>query len=245
LGDWFGWRAVFAIGTGITWMNALALLRLPATPPPAVRIPYLKLLRSLPPLLLREPSLRRHGIIGALGFAAFSVFWTTLAFYLADRPEHYGGRTVGLFGLVAIAGAMAAPISGRLSDRLSARVVNGCSLALMVAAFFMMGLADYSLLWLVLAVFLMDAGAQASHISNQTRIMGISAELRNRITSIYMVLYFVGGALGSALGAHMWSAWHWSGVWVAGAGISALALAVVFMRRGQSASDIEPCDCPT
>ncbi len=134
--------------------------------------------------------MQRHAIIGALGFGAFSAFWTTLAFYLGNRPEHFDSQATGLFGLVGVAGALAAPISGRMSDRFEARIVNGAALALVVVSFLLMRLADYSLIWLVVGVFLMDAGVQASQISNQTRIYAISTELRNRINSVYMVCYF-------------------------------------------------------
>lgn len=234
MGAAMGWRAVFDIGAALTFLNGLLLLKLPRSPKPANGIHYFELLRSLPVLFAREATLRRHAVIGALGFGAFSTFWTTLAFYLANRPEHYGGRMVGLFGFVAMAGAAAAPISGRLSDKHSARFVNGLFLALMIGSFLMMGLAGYSLLWLVIAVFIMDAGAQGSHISNQARIMGLSVELRGRITSVYMVTFFIGGALGSAIGSHAWTLWHWPGVWISGAVLSALGFVTLFTgARGE------------
>jgi predicted MFS family arabinose efflux permease len=88
-------------------------------------------------------------------------------------------------------------------------------------------LADRSLLWLGVGVFLMDAGTQGSHISNQTRIYGLAPELRNRVTSIYMVISFLGGAAGSALAASAWARWHWPGVCVLGAGFAAIALGVL------------------
>ena len=235
IGALLGWRDVFWIGAGLSLLNTVALLKLPHSPQPAESIPYFELLKSLAGLIRREAALRRHALIGALGFGAFSAFWTTLAFYLADRPEHYGGRMVGLFGFVAMAGAAAAPISGRLSDRHSAQWVNGTFLALMAVSFLMMGLAGYSLLWLVIAVFLMDAGTQGSHISNQTRIMGMNVELRGRITSVYMVSYFLGGALGSAVGSHAWARWHWPGVWISGAVMAGLGLVTLFAENLRAA----------
>lgn len=230
VGDWFGWRAVFIVGAGLSAAIAALLLRLPRSPAPHA-IGYGKLLASLPGLLRREPVLQRHAIIGAFGFAAFSVFWTTLGFYLAARPEHYGSRAVGLFGLVAVAGALVAPVAGRLSDRFSAKVVNGASLATIVIGFLLMSLADRSLLLLIAAVFIMDAGVQANQISNQTRIYALAPELRNRITSVYMVTYFLGGALGSAIGASAWTAWHWPGVWLSAATLAALAFVPLFLIR--------------
>jgi predicted MFS family arabinose efflux permease len=228
LGQWLGWREVFGIGAGLTLLVTLALGTLPRSPAPSRHLSYRELLGSLGPLLAREPVLQRHGLIGALSFAAFSAFWTTLVFYLAARPEHFGGNAVGLFGLVAIAGAAAAPVSGRLSERWSAQVVNGTSLGILTVSFLLMLPADRSLGWLIAGVFLMDAGAQSNQISNQTRIYALAPELRNRITSVYMVIYFLGGAVGAALGAGAWVEGHWTGVCLLGAGLGLLGLGVLF-----------------
>jgi predicted MFS family arabinose efflux permease len=228
LGGWCGWRPVFWMGAAVTFLIALALLSLPHAPAREERHSYPQLLRSLLPLLWKEPVLRRHALIGALGFAGFSAFWTTLPFYLAGRPGHFGSQTVGLFSLVAIAGAVAAPISGRLSDRFSARAVNGASLMVMACGFLLMAAANQSLLWLVPAVFLMDAGVQANQISNQTRIYALAPHLRSRLTSVYMIVYFLGGACGSAIGSRAWATWQWTGVWMTGAAMAVLALGLLF-----------------
>ena len=229
LGQWLGWRAVFVIGAGLTLGAALSLLRLPRSPRVERKISYGALLLSLLALLKNEPVLRRHGLLGALSFGAFCAFWTTMVFYLAARPEHYGGNMVGLFGLIAVAGALAAPIAGRMSDRYSPRFVNGIALGIITFSFLLMLLADQSLLWLVIGVFLMDAGVQGNQISNQTRIYALAPEHRSRLTGAYMVIYFLGGALGSALGARAWEFYHWPGVCLLGALFGAVGLLVLFL----------------
>jgi len=228
LGQWVGWRGVFGVGAGLTLATTLALLGLPESPRVAAKVSYPRLLRSLATLLARERILQRHALIGALGFGAFSAFWTTIAFYLAARPEHFGGNMVGIFGLIGAAGACAAPVSGHFSDRHSARAVNGISLALMALSFVMMAFAGRSLAWLVLGAFLMDAGTQGSHISNQTRVYALAPEQRNRITSVYMVILFLGGAIGSALGARAWALGQWTGLCLLGASMPLAALLVLF-----------------
>ena len=228
IGQWLGWRAVFGLGAGITLVMTLALLCLPASPRTANPVSYAGLIRSLGPLLAREPILQRHSLIGALGFGAFSAFWTTIAFYLAARPEHFGGNMVGIFGLIGAAGACAAPVSGHFSDRHDARTVNGISLVVMTFSFLLMALADKSLVWLVLGAFFMDAGAQANQISNQTRIYTLAPEQRNRITSVYMVIYFMGGAAGSALGSRAWAAGQWTALCLLGAAMALAGLLVLF-----------------
>jgi predicted MFS family arabinose efflux permease len=228
LGQCLGWRAVFGLGAGLTLVMTLALPSLPASPPSAGAVSYSGLLKSLPPLLAREPILLRHALIGSCGFGAFSAFWTTIAFYLASRPEHFGGNMVGIFGLIGAAGAFAAPISGHFSDRHGAKTVNGVALGIIAFSFLLMVFAYRSLIWLVLGAFLMDAGVQASHISNQTRIYALSPAQRNRITSVYMVILFIGGAIGSALGSRAWLAGRWTGLCVLGASMPLLGLLVLF-----------------
>ena len=201
VGARWGWQEMYYIGAGgMVMLAAVLRWRLPVQRPEHP-VPIRTIIGSLWPILRSQPVLQRHALIGAAGFAAFSAFWTTLSFYLAARPEHYGSEVTGLFGLIGVTGALVAPVSGRLSDRFSARVVNGGALALMVISFGLMALSPWSLVWLVIGVFLMDAGAQGSQISNQSRIYALAPALRSRINAIYMVSYFLGGAAGSAIGS--------------------------------------------
>ncbi len=239
-----GWRAVYwlAAGAMVALAGVLAAV-LPVQRPASAaggatpRQSYGELLASLAPLLVREPVLRRHALMGAMGFAAFSVFWTTLAFHLASLPAHYGSQTVGAFALIGAAGALVAPVAGRLADRRGPRLVNGTALGLVLVSFALMALrGGGNLLLLALGVVLMDAGVQANQISNQTRIYGLAPSLRNRLTSVYMVCYFLGGALGSAVGSWSWSHGGWPGVCAAAGGFTVAALLALFLvghpRRG-------------
>jgi hypothetical protein len=44
-----------------------------------------------------------------------------------------------------------------------------------------------------------------SHIANQTRIYALASELHSRLNSVYMVLYFIGGAVASQVAAFAWA----------------------------------------
>ena len=85
------------------------------------------------------------------------------------------------------------------------------------------------MLGLIAGVILMDLGVQAGHVSNQTRIYAILPEARSRLNTVYMVSYFMGGALGSALGAYGWDIALWAGVCVAGIAMLAVALAAHYL----------------
>ena len=228
IGAHTGWRAVFLLAAAA--MLILTTVLLLALPPqaPARRIPYGELFGSIWTLLFTEPVLRRHALVGAAGMGAFSAFWTTLTFHLANQPAHYGSETAGLFGLVGAAGAVAAAAAGRVADRVGPRALNGAALLLIVLSFWLMGVSGHSLVVLAIGVILMDAGVQASHISNQTRIYALSAEMRNRLNGVYMVIYFLGGATGSALGSRAWESFGWTGVCTIGATLGLAGLVALF-----------------
>jgi len=216
VGDTFGWRAIY-------WMSALASVAVAAmirsalpADRPLRRIRYPELLRSILHLAQTQPVLREAALIGAMLFGTFSSFWATLAFYLRDPPWHYGPRVAGLFGLVGAVGALAAPRAGRLADRRGAAFTTAAAICVAIAAYGIFFAAGRTIAGLVAGVILMDLGVQAGHVANQTRIYALVPEARSRLNTVYMVTYFLGGALGSALGGYGWTHWRWPGVCAAG-----------------------------
>jgi predicted MFS family arabinose efflux permease len=226
-----GWRTTYLAAAGAMVVLALFLrLRLPAEPP-AVDLKYGELLRSLGTLVRHQPLLRRHAMIGAFGFGAYSMFWTSLAFHLAQLSPTYGPKTVGAFGMVGAAGALVAPVAGRMADRYGSRVLNGSGLLLVVLSFSMMAVSGPSLLVLAVSVVLLDGGGQVSNIANQSRVFSLDPELRNRLNAIYMVAFFVGGACGSLAAGYAWEQGGWEIVCAGGALFAIAGLAVVAQRR--------------
>ena len=64
---------------------------------------------------------------------------------------------------------------------------------------------------------------QLGHVTNQGRIFRLVPSAQSRLQTAYMFCYFVGGGLGSALGAWAWSHFGWAGV--CGAAVAMLSLA--------------------
>src|SRR5260370_33105544 len=84
--------------------------------PPKQKLHYSDAMKSLWTLFRTQPLLRESSLIGALVFASFSCFWTTLAFLL---HSHYGlgARVAGTFGVLVAPGALGAPSAGRQADK--------------------------------------------------------------------------------------------------------------------------------
>ncbi len=208
----FGWRAMFWIAAGMSLLFAV-LLRWKLPPVPAhSQITYPELLHSIWRLVVEIPKLRQVSFVAAMFFAAFSAFWTTLVFLLETPPYHFGRRTAGLFGLVGAAGVFVAPIAGRLSDVRGPRFVVANGIVGVLIAYGLFWGLGWHLWGLVIGVILLDASVQAAQVANQSRVLGLRPEARNRVNTVYMICYFGGGSIGSLLGSYAWSRWQWHGV---------------------------------
>ena len=242
VGGAFGWRAVYGLAAACMVLLAIGLFRLLPPSPPERAVRYLDLLASLWPLVRDEAELRRPSLIGAMVFGGFSVFWTTLAFFLETPPYHWGAEGAGLFGLIGLCGAFAAPAVGRLADRRGARFATGLSLVVALSSYAVFALLGRHLAALVAGVVLLDVGIQSAHVSNLVRIHAIDSAARSRRNTIYMVAYFVGGALGTWIGVRAWAHFGWAGTCAAGAGF--LLLALLFWALPTSARPRSPAASP-
>src|SRR5215213_9404552 len=126
--DIAGWRAMYLAAGAAMLGLALLLSRMLPVAEPAVSVSYGALLRSLVTLFRGEPVIRDAALLGGLAFAAFSAFWTTLAFRLQEPPLHSGSTVAGAFGLLGLVGAAVAPIAGRRADRRRPRRTVGLAL---------------------------------------------------------------------------------------------------------------------
>jgi predicted MFS family arabinose efflux permease len=210
------WRVVyFVAGTAMVGVAAVLRWRLPTWRERA-GLSYSRLVASVAALLRDEPVLRLRSVFGLFSFATFSVLWTSLAFLLA-RHYHYSPGVIGTFGLVGAAGAGAASLAGRLADSGWAWRNTGVASTLLVVSWAALWAGGRSIWLLVIGLLLFDLGAQALHITNQAEIYRLRPEARSRLTSAYMATFFIGGTLGSLLGAAAYGALGWDGPCLAGA----------------------------
>jgi predicted MFS family arabinose efflux permease len=228
IGAHLGWRAMYWIAAAMAVSTALALVMLlPPVPfPTESPLSYKRLLASLWSLFRTQPELREAAAVGGALFGAFSVFWTTLAFFLSTPPYHYGSQAAGLFGLVGAAGALAAPAAGRLADHRGPRFVVGLAAMTTLLCWVVFGLTGRHVWGLVAGVILLDLGVQAAQVSNQTRIFSLAPHAQGRLNTVYMIGYFCGGSLGSLIGAACWNRWQWPGAVAAGAGMAAIGCVI-------------------
>jgi predicted MFS family arabinose efflux permease len=76
-------------------------------------------------------------------------------------------------------------------------------------------------------------------------IYRLAPEARSRINSAYMVCYFAGGAIGSALGASVYGSHRWAGVCVLGVAIGLVATAAAVVDAIRKPAVSTPVVAPT
>ncbi|WP_455921519.1 MFS transporter [Pseudomonas putida] len=221
-----GWRAIYLLAALLLALCALALaLSLPRRQQSA-GLRYPQLLASVLTLFVEEPVLRLRALLGLLTFCLFGLFWTPLAFVLSAPPYGYSDAVIGLFGLAGAAGALAASAAGRLADRGKGGLATLIGLAALLAAWLPLAFAGQSLWALLLGVLVLDLAVQLVHVSNQNAVYALRPQARNRLNAGYITCYFIGGALGSTLGAQLYSRFGWVGIVCAGVLLSTLALMI-------------------
>jgi predicted MFS family arabinose efflux permease len=236
IGAHFGWRVVYYLAAAAMLGLAFSARFFLPRSEPQISLPYAALLRSVATMVRQHSALRESALLGALLFAGFSAFWTTLVFLLRTPPFHYGADVAGLFGLVGAAGALGAPLVGRLADRHGPRTTLGIALVIVLLSFVWLGLLGQTMPGLIIGVVLLDLGVQSGHVSNQARIYSIAPEAKSRLNTVYMVSYFTGGAAGSVLGAWSWRAAQWHGVCTFELLATLCALAVYWRGRHRHAA---------
>ena len=232
----FSWRTMFfAAAAAMAAIGVAAWRGLPRFSP-TTQLPYGQLLASLATLWRRHGSLRRAALAQGLLSVGFSAFWSTLAVMLHGAPFHLGSTAAGAFGLAGAAGALAAPLAGRLADRRGPELVTRLGAGLAALSFAAMALAPWmtpaaQLCLLVAAAIGFDLGVQAALIAHQTLVYSIDPGARSRLNAVLMTGMFIGMAAGAALGSLLLAQWGWMGVTLLAVAASLAALAV---RMGTS-----------
>ncbi|MFI6076165.1 MFS transporter [Actinoplanes sp. NPDC051343] len=228
--DLWGWRAIYFVSAGLMVVLALVLRRMLPQRAPDHTAGYGSLLRSLVTLVRDEPVLRRRALCQATMFAAFSAFWTAIAYELIG--EHgFGQAQIAIFALVGAGGAAAAPLGGKLADRGYGALVMGGALLLGTLTLVLAAVGHRSVVLLALAGVLLDFAVQIHQVSSQQEIYALRADARARINTVFMTTVFTGGAISSALTGALHDRWGWTGACVLGAAFPLIGLVIWALGR--------------
>lgn len=220
------WQAVFLISSAIMAVLMILLsLQLPKRMP-LPKDNYPAIVKSLWHIFKTTPVLRRRSLYQAALFGSFSLFWTVVPQVLS---QHFGLtlKEIALFGLAGVAGAVAAPIAGRLADKGWSKRLTGLAFVIAASAFILthvlQGNKTISLIIFCGAAILLDMAVSGNLVLGQQAIYGLGDEIRGRLNGVFMAVFFVGGAIGSALGGWAYARGSWGAASVIGMSLPVLA----------------------
>lgn len=232
IADALGIPAVFLIAALLMTIMGIVLQKvLPDIPPKISNSSIWQILKSNISIFIRYRTLQLRALYGMLTFAAFSLLWTSLSFYLAGSTYKYSSRVIGMFGLLGIVGVVAARLAGIAADRGRVQLTTVLGGIVVTLTYIELHLFGNNLLLLALGIVIVDAAIQSIHISNQSIIYKVLPSARSRINSTYMTMYFIGGGIGSAISGLAWQRGGWPTITLIGSGIGALLVAVWLFEK--------------
>lgn len=233
VGEIWGWRAMFGIAAGVMIVVWIAVYKMLPDLLPNFKGTYKELMRSVFHLARTQPVLQLASFRGAMAFGSMCALFTSLAFHMEKPPFNAGSSVVGSFGLAGAVGALAAAKVGKFQKFMDLNRIILYSLLIVLGSWAFTYFAGETYWGLIVGVILVDLGVQSSHIMNQTNYFLIKTNAVNRLNTVYMVCYFIGGSLGTWLASIAWHYAQWNGVCFVGAifGLLALIAHILFNKK--------------
>ena len=223
VGDVLGWREMYLIAAGLMVICAVVVLKVLPDIRPTFEGKYSDLMKSLFQLIRDYPALRIYSVRSGLVFGSFLAMWSCLAFKMAGAPFYAGSDVVGILGLCGIAGALTASFVGGSIRKVGIRRFNYIGFTLNLCAWALLYYGGNSYVGIVAGIILIDIGMQCVQLSNQASIFELCPSASNRVNTIFMTTYFIGGSLGTFLAGSCWEMWGWAGVALASVTLTLLA----------------------
>jgi predicted MFS family arabinose efflux permease len=220
-----GWRAVFWLSAVLMATLIVVLWRVLPQRRPHASVGYARTMASLPGIVWNTPLLRRRGFYQGMMFSGFQAFWTAVPLALVHEFG-MGQRGIALFALAGAAGALMAPLAGRLADRGLTRPATGAAIVVALLSFVLGAIAMHyhSLAGLVAAGILLDGAVQLCQVLNFRSLFMLAPELRGRLNGLFMTFIFICAAVASGIAAAVYAFHGWSGLCLLGGGYVLLAL---------------------
>ena len=231
VGEYWGWRTMYYIAAVIMLLCIFVVVRVLPDMPLNFKGTYKGLMKSLFTLYRDNSTIRLVSARAGLCFGSFLALWACLAFKLSGEPFYAGNNIIGMLGLCGVAGALTASFVGSLVHKFGVRFFTFLGCSLIIAAWIIMFVFQNSYLGSIVGIIVIDIGMQCVQIGNQTCALSQAPKATNRVNTIFMTTYFVGGSLGTFLAGTFWHAWGWTGVVCVGIGLTLISLLVTLFTR--------------
>lgn len=229
LGGWLGWRLMFGIAAIIMLVSLLVTLRMMPVMQSSFSGTYRALIATVGKIYVSHRNMRLYSLRAAFSFGSMMAIWSCMAFHLAGEPFHAGSDMVGLLGLCGVAGAIAASGVGKYIPRYGITKISCLGHGLQISAWLVAYFLGNYYFGLILAIMLVDIGAQCLQLSNQSGCLKEEPEASNRANTIFMTSLFAGGSIGTFCAGVAWDSCGWLGVCTTGIAFAFGSIAITLL----------------
>lgn len=209
------WKVIYIFSAIFMLVIASILMRkLPTVS--TTRMSYGSIFQSMALLLKQERRLLYRSIIGGCAFAAMSILFSTIAMLLTAPPFSLADVWVGVLTLVGVFGALSTQQIGKWASLGYNSKLTWAGCFILAISWLLLYAGGHSLISYTLGYGTISLGLAIVHSCNQNIIFQLNPAARSRINAIYMTMYFIGGACGSALGVYAWHHGGWAATCLAG-----------------------------
>lgn len=130
-----------------------------------------------------------------------------------------------------MSGIVGAKLSGKWVPNFGSYRILTSSMILIIAGFIIAAVFADHLLGLAVGIILIYLGVFSGQVANQVRIFSIDPASQSRINAVYMLFYYSGATLGSAIGVNIINNFNWFFVCVFCAAITGVGLLYHYTKR--------------
>lgn len=158
----------------------------------------------------RNPLLLLMFGLGIVLQMAFTGMWTFLPFHLLEDPYNLSLQQISYFYFAYSLGVVGAPIAGWLVGRFSLSTIRLVGVIILsVGMFIALG---SSLLVIIIGLSVICLGFFVSHSIATATVSQEATHHKGSASSLYLVAYYIGVAMGTTLLTPLWERFNWYGI---------------------------------
>lgn len=212
VGEYFGWRAIYWVASVLMIVCIVAVWSMMPEMPVNFKGTYQQLMKTVFSLLRHNSTLQLVSVRASLCFGSFFSLWSTLAFKMSSKPFYAGNDMIGMLGLCGFAGAITASFVGKYIHIYGIRRFQYLGSGCVCLSWVVMYLFQNAYVGIIAGIIVLDMGMQCVQLSNQSCALSLVPKASNRVNTVFMTTFFLGGSLGTFLSGICWNFYGWGGV---------------------------------
>lgn len=244
--EWSNWRDIYWIALSLMAGSIVMLVfitddEVPSSPGTR-SLTYRELLFSMFGLAQKHKRVILSGCIQAISFGGFLAVWMGIGLHLPNALG-IGVDKVGFLALFSSVNLVFTPFFGRLADRIGPLATRclAASIQLFGIGFFFFAGGSFWLLFI--PILISSVSGPSIDVTGRMTVLSKAPEIRTRLMTVYIVLMFIGGGIGSWAGTSAYSFAGWWGTCALAFTMSSLVLTLsVFAWYLGNGESIEQSD---